>query len=75
MAKVLFYGNEFTLLIFELMTFVTFDLAFADTKFGGSYFIAASITFLVYQGVAILRRNLGQKNICQKTLIDDRFMI
>ena len=50
-AKLLFYGNEFTLLIFEMMTFVTFDLAFSGTKLAGSYFIAASITFLMYRGL------------------------
>ena len=74
LSSLLFYGSELTLIIFETLTFLTFDLAFSPV-YTGSYFIAAAITFLVYCGVALARKTLGERNICQKTLIDERFMI
>ena len=73
-SNILFYGNELTLVIFEILTFLTFDLAFSS-KYIGSYFISAAITFIIYRILSVLRRALGQRNLSQKTLIDDRFLI
>ena len=70
----LFYGNELSLVIFEILCFLTFDLAFSGS-FVGSYFISAAITFIIYRTLSLVRRSLGQRNLSQKTLIDDRFLI
>ena len=73
-SSILFYGNELTLVIFEILSFLTFDLAFSNA-YVGSYFISAAITFLIYRGFTVMRRSLGQRNLSQKTLIDERFLI
>ena len=73
-SSILFYGNELSLVIFEILCFLTFDLAFSGS-FVGSYFISAAITFIIYRTLSLIRRSLGQRNLSQKTLIDDRFLI
>ena len=73
-SNILFYGNELTLVIFEILCFLTFDLAFSN-KYIGSYFISAAVTFIIYRILTILRKMLGQRNLSHKTLIDDRFLI
>ncbi|KAJ1524437.1 hypothetical protein ONE63_010934 [Megalurothrips usitatus] len=67
--SVLFYGNEWTLLTFDLMLFSFVDLLCSD------YLLAAIVTGLVAQVIVFLRKVGGRKNLAKKTLIDERFLI
>ena len=67
--SVLFYGNEWTLMLFDLLVFAVMDLASKDFVFAGIF------TYLVTKFLTILRDNLGRKNLTRKTLVDERFLI
>lgn len=66
---VLFYGNEWTLLTFDLMLFTFIDLMC------NNYLLAAIITGLVAEALVFTRKVGGRKNLAKKTLIDERFLI
>ena len=67
--SVLLYGNEFSLIVFEVLVFSFVDLFTAD------YLISALITYIVTNLISILRYTLGKRNLATKTLIDKRFLI
>ncbi|XP_053401621.1 meckelin-like isoform X2 [Mercenaria mercenaria] len=67
--KVLFYGHEMTLLLFDVLTFCISDLIFTN------YVIAGVITYLLSEMMCIGRDGGGRKNLSKKTLVDERFLI
>ena len=69
LASTLFYGQEYTLLIFFILLYSVVDAA------GGSTPVAVLVTFLVHRAVEMVRSWLGQRNIANKTLVDNRFLL
>ncbi|XP_032843809.2 meckelin isoform X3 [Tyto alba] len=68
-SDVLYYGNEATLLIFDILFFSIVDLA------SQSFVLAAILTYLQQEIFRFIRNTLGQKNLASKTLVDERFLI
>lgn len=68
-SDVLYYGNETTLLIFDILFFSVVDLA------SQSFVLAAILTYLQQEMFRFIRNTLGQKNLASKTLVDQRFLI
>uniref|UniRef100_A0A669P3D9 Transmembrane protein 67 n=1 Tax=Phasianus colchicus TaxID=9054 RepID=A0A669P3D9_PHACC len=68
-SEVLYYGNETTLLIFDILFFSVVDLA---TQ---SFVLAAILTYLQQEIFRFIRNTVGQKNLTSKTLVDERFLI
>uniref|UniRef100_A0A674IRL6 Transmembrane protein 67 n=1 Tax=Terrapene triunguis TaxID=2587831 RepID=A0A674IRL6_9SAUR len=68
-SHVLFYGNEATLLIFDILFFSVVDLA------SQSFILAAVLTYLQQEIFRFIRNTAGQKNLASKTLVDERFLI
>ncbi|XP_023961010.2 meckelin isoform X2 [Chrysemys picta bellii] len=68
-SDVLFYGNEATLLIFDILFFSVVDLA------SQSFILAAVLTYLQQEIFRFIRNTAGQKNLASKTLVDERFLI
>ncbi|CAM9287044.1 unnamed protein product [Bubo scandiacus] len=68
-SDVLYYGNETTLLIFDILFFSVVDLA------SQSFVLAAVLTYLQQEIFRFIRNTLGQKNLASKTLVDERFLI
>ncbi|XP_065686343.1 meckelin isoform X1 [Patagioenas fasciata] len=68
-SDVLYYGNETTLLIFDILFFSVVDLA------SQSFILAAILTYLQQELFRFIRNTLGQKNLASKTLVDERFLI
>nr|XP_016064611.1 PREDICTED: meckelin isoform X2 [Miniopterus natalensis] len=68
-SSVLYYGNEATLLIYDLLFFCVVDLACQ------SFVSAAFLTYLQQEIFRFIRNTVGQKNLASKTLVDQRFLI
>uniref|UniRef100_A0A8B9X5J1 Transmembrane protein 67 n=1 Tax=Bos mutus grunniens TaxID=30521 RepID=A0A8B9X5J1_BOSMU len=68
-SSVLYYGNEATLLIYDLMFFCVVDLACQN------FILAAFLTYLQQEIFRFIRDAVGQKNLASKTLVDQRFLI
>ncbi|KAM9805983.1 meckelin isoform 3-T3 [Syngnathus typhle] len=68
-ADVLFYGNEGTLLIFDMLFFCVVDLA------SQNFVLAAVLTYLQQMIFERIRNSFGRRNLVNKTLVDDRFLI
>ncbi|XP_008574634.1 PREDICTED: meckelin [Galeopterus variegatus] len=68
-SSVLYYGNEATLLIFDLLFFCVVDLA------SQNFILAAFLTYLQQEIFRLIRNTVGQKNLASKTLVDQRFLI
>ncbi|XP_068789138.1 meckelin isoform X2 [Struthio camelus] len=68
-SDVLYYGNETTLLIFDILFFSVVDLA------SQSFVLAAILTYLQEEIFKFIRNTVGQKNLASKTLVDERFLI
>ncbi|XP_042317912.1 meckelin isoform X2 [Sceloporus undulatus] len=68
-SDVLFYGNESTLLIFDMLFFTIVDMS---TQ---SFVLAAILTYLQQEIFRFIRNSVGQKNLASKTLVDERFLI
>ncbi|TKS82024.1 Meckelin Meckel syndrome type 3 protein [Collichthys lucidus] len=68
-SDLLYYGNEATLLIFDTLFFCVVDL-------GSQNFVLASVLTYVQQMIfRLIRNTLGRKNLVNKTLVDERFLI
>ncbi|EDV25938.1 uncharacterized protein TRIADDRAFT_55538 [Trichoplax adhaerens] len=67
--RVLFYGNEISLLVFDILLFGLID--FHATNF----VLAGAITYIVDMVIAAIRDNWGRTNLATKTLVDERFLI
>lgn len=85
---ILFYGHEFTLIIFDIMVFSFVDLFTQDflvaaivTYFVGKvrvfrhFQIAFLHKFFCLQFLSLVRQIGGKSNLARKTLIDKRFLI
>ncbi|XP_040596998.1 meckelin isoform X2 [Mesocricetus auratus] len=68
-SSVLYYGNEATLLIFDLLFFCIVDLACQN------FVLASFLTYLQQEIFRFIRNTVGQKNLATKTLVDERFLI
>ncbi|XP_054637503.1 meckelin-like isoform X1 [Dunckerocampus dactyliophorus] len=68
-SDVLYYGNEGTLLIFDTLFFCVVDLV------SQSFVLAAVLTYVQQMIFERIRNALGRKNLVNKTLVDDRFLI
>ncbi|XP_072426341.1 meckelin [Chiloscyllium punctatum] len=68
-AEVLYYGNESTLIIFDVLFFCMVDLA---TQ---SFIFAAFLTYIQQKVIQFIRLAVGRKNLAAKTLIDERFLL
>ena len=68
-SRVLFYGIEFQLLVFDILVFCALD---AET---GSFAVAAFLTWIIGSFVDYVRASFGEANISRKSLIDERFLI
>ncbi|NXO00768.1 MKS3 protein, partial [Rhinopomastus cyanomelas] len=68
-SDVLYYGNESTLLIFDILFFSVVDLA------SQSFVLATILTYLQQEIFKCIRNSLGKKNLASKTLVDERFLI
>merc|ERR1712071_131248 len=66
--RVLFYGNELTLVIFDILLFSLTSIYCKD------YLVAALITYLIAKIIQSLRYQLGRRNLVKKTGIDTRFL-
>jgi len=68
-TRCLLYGVESELLLFNILTFAMCDLWFDDSL------VSVVLTYLMEQLVVGVRSSFGQKNLAEKTLIDERFLI
>uniref|UniRef100_A0A8D0HDF1 Transmembrane protein 67 n=1 Tax=Sphenodon punctatus TaxID=8508 RepID=A0A8D0HDF1_SPHPU len=68
-SDVIYYGNEATLLIFDMLFFSVVDIA------SQSFVLAAVLTYLQQEIFRFIRNTVGQKNLASKTLVDERFLI
>ncbi|XP_017280448.1 meckelin [Kryptolebias marmoratus] len=68
-SNVLFYGNEATLLIFDTLFFCVVDLG------SQNFVLAAVLTYVQQTMFCFLRNSLGRKNLVNKMLVDQRFLI
>ncbi|XP_008430860.1 meckelin isoform X1 [Poecilia reticulata] len=68
-SNVLFYGNEATLLIFDILFFCVVDLG------SQNFVLAAALTYLQQMIFRFIRNTLGRRNLANKTLVDQRFLI
>ncbi|XP_070691563.1 meckelin [Pempheris klunzingeri] len=68
-SDVLYYGNEATLLIFDTLFFCVVDLG------SQSFVLAAVLTYVQQMIFRLIRNTLGRKNLVNKTLVDERFLI
>ena len=67
--SILFYGHEWTLMLFDLLTFAAMDFIYPD------YVLAGIMSYLLSKIVMLLRNKLGRSNLTRKTLVDERFLI
>uniref|UniRef100_UPI003AAA338D meckelin isoform X1 n=1 Tax=Centroberyx gerrardi TaxID=166262 RepID=UPI003AAA338D len=68
-SDVLFYGNEATLLIFDTLFFCVVDLG------SQSFVLAAVLTYIQQMVFRLIRNAIGRRNLANKTLVDERFLI
>jgi meckelin len=67
--SVLFYGNEWTLMLFDLLFFCIVDYIAVN------YVLAGVLTYFTSKILVTLRDSLGRKNLARKTMVDERFLI
>ena len=68
-TDVLFYGNELSLFMMQVLVFACIDMRLHNAAFSGG------ITYLVMWIVGFLRNEWGENNLSQKSLIDKKFLI
>jgi meckelin len=68
--KLLYYGHELSLLVFEILFFGLMDLAMQNYLFDG-----AILYLLMEIFVRMTRQAAGRMNLAKKTLVDKRFLI
>ncbi|XP_068992594.1 meckelin [Neodiprion pinetum] len=67
--RAMFYGNEWMLVTFEITLFNFMEALFED------YTLAIIVTVFASQLLIICCKFNGKKNLAQKTLIDERFLL
>ncbi|XP_072101178.1 meckelin [Mobula birostris] len=68
-TDVLYYGNEGTLLIFDTLFFCIVDLA------AQNFILASFLTYIQQKVFQFIRNAMGRKNLAEKALIDERFLL
>ncbi|XP_054856155.1 meckelin-like [Eublepharis macularius] len=68
-GRALFYNHELTLLLFEALVFCAVDLGAQD------FVLATIVTFVVQKLLQTLRDFSGKKNLAEKTLVENQFLI
>jgi Meckelin (Transmembrane protein 67) len=64
----IFYGHELQLVCLEVTLMGAMDLALHNTL------ISAVVTWMVSAALAVIRRELGRRNLARCTLVDIRFL-
>ncbi|XP_018025139.1 meckelin-like [Hyalella azteca] len=67
--RVLLYGQETVLVLFEILLFTFVDLLSYD------FVLSAVVTYAVSSALKALRNVGGKRNLIKKTLVDQRFLI
>ena len=67
--RLLLYGHEFSLTVFEVLAMSFVDLFVRD------FLTAGIVTYFVSKAVSLVRYTAGRSNLAKKTLIDRRFLI
>ncbi|XP_076061869.1 meckelin [Oratosquilla oratoria] len=67
--RVLLFGHEGCLVIFELLLIIYIDLLVSN------FTLAAVVTFVASFLLKVVRNALGRKNVVRKTLVDQRFLV
>jgi hypothetical protein len=65
----LFYGNELSLFMLEVMLFTSVDMRLRSAAFSGP------ITYLIMWVLNYFRHRWGKHNLSEKSLIDSKFLI
>jgi len=65
----IFYGNEFAMILFDIVILTMWDMIFKNT------FIAIFASYFTNKAFAWIRSFFGERNISQKALVDDAFLI
>ena len=68
-TSALLYGNEWNLLLFDIVIFTFTDM------FASDFVLASFVTYTVGQLLVLSRDSLGRRNLARKTLVDERFLI
>lgn len=68
-GECMFFGVEYDLLIFIIGFYSIVDLIFGNT------FASILATFVMDRLLVFIRQKFGKKNVKEKTLIDDRFLM
>ncbi|KAK6185155.1 hypothetical protein SNE40_007450 [Patella caerulea] len=67
--QVLLFGNEITLILFDILFFCMVD------HIATNFVLAGIITYLATELVTMIRVAGGKRNLARKTLVDERFLI
>lgn len=65
----MFAGREYDLMLFSILTYGLFDMAFSNT------FVAIFFTYAFDLLLTVVRTELAVRNISHKTCIDKRFLL
>ena len=65
----MFYGNELSLMMMDILFYLMWDLVTKNT------FVAIFLCYLSNKCIEFLRTSFGERNIAQKALIDDAFLV
>mmetsp|Transcript_15499 Transcript_15499/g.36842 ORF Transcript_15499/g.36842 Transcript_15499/m.36842 type:complete len:151 (+) Transcript_15499:286-738(+) len=68
-SSVIFYGNELSLFMMQVMVFAAIDMSVQSAALSGA------VTYIVMFALTFLRDELGKSNISKKAFIDKRFLI
>ena len=68
-TKVVFYGHELRLFVFEALLFLAIDSELRSVP------TTAFIVYVVHSAIALTRASLGKNNLSRKTLVDKNFLI
>jgi len=68
-SNVLFYGNELSLFMLQVMMFTSIDMRLRNAAFSGP------ITYLIMWVLNYIRHQWGENNLSQKSLVDKKFLI
>ena len=69
-TSILLYGQEWSFLLFNLLLFLITDWAS-----GWNSIVAGFVAYLVDIVLVAVRDSLGRKNLADKTMVDERFLI
>ncbi|KAJ1084250.1 hypothetical protein NDU88_004402 [Pleurodeles waltl] len=68
-SKILFYGNELVLLLFDTLLFSVIDMGATN------FVLAAIITFIIQKIIVVLCSTIARKNLSKQTMVEEQFLI